>query len=70
MRSRLNDKLNFQVQTILRNQIEVPGVTVAQNENPYYTILVMSSLIGVRPTDSDIDYVQRACPRRSDSHFL
>lgn len=64
----LNEKLNFQEQSMLRNEIEVTGVMETQHENPYHTILTMSSLIGVKLSDSDVDGVQRVGPRRSSDH--
>lgn len=66
----LNDKLNTQEQSMLRTEIEVTGVMETQNENPHHIILTMSSLIGVKLTDSDVDNVQRVGPRRSTGHTL
>lgn len=64
----LNDKLNSQAQSMLRNEIEVSGVIEAENENVHHTMLMMSSLVGVRLTDTDIDGIHRAGPRRNPSH--
>ncbi|XP_026330090.1 uncharacterized protein LOC113237723 [Hyposmocoma kahamanoa] len=66
----MNDKLNSQEQSMLRNEIEVTGVMETPNENPHHIILTMSSLIGVKLSDFDVDYVQRVGPRRSTNHSL
>lgn len=64
----LNDRLNSQAQTMLRNELEITGVTETQNENLHHTILMMSSLVGVKLNESDVDYVHRAGPRRNSGH--
>lgn len=64
----LNDKLNSQAQSMLRNEIEVSGVTEAENENVHHTMLMMSSLVGIRLTDTDVDGIHRAGPRRGPGH--
>lgn len=66
----LNEKLNSQEQNLLRNEIEVTGVIEAQNENPYHTILTVSSLIGVKLSEVDVDSVQRVGPRRVTNKSL
>lgn len=66
----LNGRLNSKAYTLLRNEIEVTGVTEMQYENLHHTILIMSSLIGLKLNDSDVDSVQRAGPSRSASHSL
>lgn len=66
----MKDKLNAQEQSMLRNEIEVTGVIESPNENPHHTILMMSSLTGVKLSESDVDCVQRVGSRRSTSNSL
>lgn len=67
-KSRLEQELNTQAQSYLRNEVEISGIIEQPNENLFHTILILSRKIGIQLEDKDIDSVNRVgAPRRSGS---
>lgn len=59
----LQDKLDAQDQTRLRNELEIMGINEDSNENLEHLVLVAAVKVGVDLKDTDIDWVARAGPR-------
>ncbi|KAJ8713892.1 hypothetical protein PYW08_007512 [Mythimna loreyi] len=60
----LRDQLNTQVQSSLKNELEISGVNELKNENPLHIVCVLAHKIGVSIEEQDLDFVSRAGPRR------
>lgn len=56
----LKDQLNQQMQSAMRNEIEIIGIEEANNENLYHTVLVTAAKLGVQITTDDIEWTARA----------
>lgn len=63
--SLLEDQLNNQAQEILKNEVEVIGIPEQSNENLLHLALVAATKLGVELKEGDIDWVQRAGPKRT-----
>lgn len=60
----LEEQLNFQAQTSLRNEIEILGINEQPNENLAHIVHVIATKIGVTLAEADVDDVLRVGPRR------
>ncbi|KAJ0182175.1 hypothetical protein K1T71_002897 [Dendrolimus kikuchii] len=69
--TQLQQRLNFQEQNELRNEIEIIGIPELNNENLAHVIQVTSQKIGIQLAETDIDYMSRIGPKRSqETHSL
>lgn len=68
--SQLEDQLNNQEQQTLQNDIEIMGVNESPNENAVHVVLCIASKIGMDLKLEDIDFVNRAGPRRRSGDTL
>lgn len=62
----LQQQINNQAQTLLRNEVEITGIEEIQSENPYHLAMTTAVNLGVALQDSDIVYATRVGPKRSD----
>ncbi|KAI5635057.1 hypothetical protein NE865_12175 [Phthorimaea operculella] len=65
--NQLNEQLNSQAQESLSNDVELLGLEEMNNENLYHLALVAAKKVGVELTETDIDSVHRAGPRKKKS---
>lgn len=63
----LEEQINNQAQASLRNQIEIVGIPETPTENLYHVALVAAKKVGVDMVQDDIDWIERAGPRRVSS---
>ncbi|XP_045541513.1 uncharacterized protein LOC123723014 [Papilio machaon] len=61
----LIDKVNFQEQLMLKNEVEVVGVPETKHESLAHTVKVISNKIGVTVTDAELDSVMRVGTRNT-----
>lgn len=62
----LQERLNNQAQSALRNEIEIHGITETPNENPYHIALTIANKIGTELSELDIEHATRAGTRRNE----
>lgn len=62
--AQLQNELEAQAQSQLRNEIEIIGIPETNGENLHHTLLVTANLVGVQLDDKEMDWVARAGPRR------
>lgn len=55
----LQEQLNIQEQSYLRNELEITGVTETENENLHHLVTVTATLIGMNLQPNDIDRIIR-----------
>ncbi|KAJ0171488.1 hypothetical protein K1T71_013038 [Dendrolimus kikuchii] len=68
--TQLQQRLNFQEQNELRNEIEIIGIPELNNENLAHVIQVTSQKIGIQLAETDIDYMSRIGPKQLSLNFL
>lgn len=61
----LQAQVNHVSQAMLRNDIEVFGLTETKNENPLHLFLTIAAVAGTKLSVTDVDHVGRVGPRRS-----
>lgn len=62
----MQEQLNNQAQAGLRNDVEISGVCEKPGENPTHLFLTLAMVAGVKLLDSDVEYVTRVGPARSN----
>lgn len=65
--NQLQAQLNSQAQSLLANEVEISGVTEINNENLHHLVLVAAAKVGVEVSESDLDGIRRAGPRRTSA---
>ncbi|XP_063370652.1 uncharacterized protein LOC134658976 [Cydia amplana] len=61
----LEERLNIQSQALLRNDVEISGLTEKPAENPHHLFLTVAALTGMKLADHDVDFVTRTGPLRT-----
>lgn len=56
----LKETLNHQLQSVMRNEIEIIGIEESSSENLNHTVLLTAAKLGVQLTMDDIDWTVRA----------
>ncbi|KAI5642691.1 hypothetical protein NE865_05217 [Phthorimaea operculella] len=58
----LENEINRQGQSAVKNEIEITGLSENKHENLEHLVMVVAQKIGIALTDQDIDYAHRAGP--------
>ncbi|XP_048479053.1 uncharacterized protein LOC125488969 [Plutella xylostella] len=66
--SSLHEQLNAQDQFSLRNELEISGITEAENENLCHIIATTAQKIGVKISEDDIDMINRVGTRHDTNN--
>lgn len=64
----LKDKINQQSQEMLRNDVEIHGLTEDPNENPLHILVSTAAIAGISLNEADVDFVKRVGPKRANSN--
>lgn len=64
----LQHQFNYQMQQLLRSDIEIVGIPEHQSESPLHIVKVAAAKMGVGLEDGDIEYASRAGKRRQEDN--